>query len=97
MSLLPLRDRRGIALITTLLVTFAVSAIALAAVMMTLNANLIAKNSERSQTVDAAALSGCARRLVRHDARGLMKVKRVEQRWAGVAQARMRMGRVSTG
>jgi len=53
-----LRDRRGIALITTLLVTFAVSAIALAAVMMTLNANLIGKNAERAQTVDAAALAG---------------------------------------
>lgn len=53
-----LRDRRGIALITTLLVAFAVSAIAMAAVMMTLNANLIAKNGERAQAVDAAALSG---------------------------------------
>jgi len=58
MSTRLLRDRRGIALITTLLVTFAVSAIALAAVMMTLNANLIGKNAERSQTVDAAALAG---------------------------------------
>lgn len=53
-----LRDRRGIALITTLLVAFAVSAIAMAAVMMTLNANLIAKNGERAQAVDAAALAG---------------------------------------
>lgn len=53
-----LRDRRGIALITTLLVTFAVSAIAMAAVMMTLNANLIGKNAERAQSVDAAALAG---------------------------------------
>lgn len=53
-----LRDRRGIALVTTLLVTFAVSAIAMAAVMMTLNANLIGKNAERAQSVDAAALSG---------------------------------------
>ncbi|HXI20658.1 MAG TPA: hypothetical protein VNH46_06215, partial [Gemmatimonadales bacterium] len=53
-----LRDRRGIALITTLLVTFAVSAIALAAVMMTLNANLVGKSSERMGMVDAAALAG---------------------------------------
>lgn len=53
-----LRDRRGIALVTTLLVTFAVSAIALAAVMMTLNAKLISKNGERAQVVDAAALAG---------------------------------------
>jgi Tfp pilus assembly protein PilX len=58
MSLAFLRDRRGIALITTLLVSFAVSAIALAAVMMTLNATLVGKNSERASTVDAAALSG---------------------------------------
>lgn len=53
-----LRDERGIALLTTLLVTFAVSAIAIAAVMMTLNANLIGKNSERASVVDAAALAG---------------------------------------
>ena len=53
-----LRDERGIALLTTLLVTFAVSAIAIAAVMMTLNANLVGKNSERSAIVDDAALSG---------------------------------------
>lgn len=58
MSTRLLRDRRGIALITTLLVTFAVSAIAIAAVMMTLNANLIGKNAERAQSVDAAALAG---------------------------------------
>ncbi|MFN8652766.1 MAG: hypothetical protein U0133_12725 [Gemmatimonadales bacterium] len=53
-----LRNRRGIALITTLLVTFAVSAIALAAVMMTLNAKLVSKNGERAQVVDASALAG---------------------------------------
>jgi hypothetical protein len=53
-----LRDRRGIALLTTLLVAFAVSAIAIAAVMMTLNANLAGKNTERASTVDAAALAG---------------------------------------
>lgn len=53
-----LRDERGIALLTTLLVAFAVSAIAIAAVMMTLNANLIGKNSERVSVVDAVALTG---------------------------------------
>jgi hypothetical protein len=52
------RDERGIALLTTLLVAFAVSAIAISAAMMTLNANLIGKNSERAATVDAAALAG---------------------------------------
>lgn len=57
-SLRFLRDQRGIALLTTLLVAFAVSAIAIAAVMMTLNANLIGKNTERAATVDAAALAG---------------------------------------
>jgi len=53
-----LRDERGIALLTTLLVALAVSAIAIAAAMMTLNANLIGKNSERSATLDAVALAG---------------------------------------
>ena len=53
-----LRDRRGIALLTTMLVAFAVSAIAIAAVMMTLNANLVGKNTERAANVDAAALAG---------------------------------------
>jgi type II secretory pathway pseudopilin PulG len=53
-----LRDRRGIALLTTMLVAFAVSAIAIAAVMMTLNANLVGKNTERAANVDAAAIAG---------------------------------------
>ncbi len=53
-----LRNRRGIALMTTMLVAFAVSAIAIAAVMMTLNANLVGKNTERASAVDAAALAG---------------------------------------
>ena len=53
-----LRDRRGIALMTTMLVAFAVSAIAIAAVMMTLNATLVGKYAERASGVDAAALSG---------------------------------------
>jgi len=55
-----LRNRRGIALMTTMLVAFAVSAIAIAAVMMTLNANLVGKNTERASAVDAAALAGVA-------------------------------------
>lgn len=54
----PLRNERGIALLTTLLVAFAVSAIALAAVMMTLNATLIGKASERTSNLDAAAVAG---------------------------------------
>ena len=53
-----LRDRRGIALMTTMLVAFAVSAIAIAAVMMTLNATLVGKYAERASAVDAAALAG---------------------------------------
>ncbi|MBL8979282.1 MAG: hypothetical protein JNM53_12760 [Gemmatimonadetes bacterium] len=53
-----LRDRRGIALLTTLLVAFAVSAIALGACMMTLNAKLLARNSERLAMVDAASHAG---------------------------------------
>ena len=57
-SLRFLRDRRGIALITTMLVAFAVSAIAIAAVMMTLNATLVGKYAERASGVDAAALAG---------------------------------------
>jgi len=52
------RDERGIALLTTMLVAFAVSAIAIAAVMMTLNANLVGKNTERAANVDAAAIAG---------------------------------------
>jgi len=55
---LALRDRRGIALLTTLLVAFAVSAIALGAAMMTLNARLVSRNSERLAAVDAAAHAG---------------------------------------
>jgi hypothetical protein len=53
-----LRNERGIALLTTMLVAFAVSAIAVAAVMMTLNANLVGKNTERAANVDAAAVAG---------------------------------------
>lgn len=58
MSFRHFRDERGIALLTTLLVAFAVSAIAIAAVMMTLNATLIGKNSERVSVLDAVALTG---------------------------------------
>jgi len=52
------RDERGIALLTTLLVVIAVGAITLAAVMMTLNANLVTKNGERISGLDAAAIAG---------------------------------------
>jgi hypothetical protein len=51
-------DRRGIALIATMLIAFAVSAIAIAAVMMTLNARLVSRASERGSIVDAAATAG---------------------------------------
>ena len=53
-----IRSERGIALLTTLLVIIAVGAITLAAVMMTLNANLVTKNGERTSNVDAAAIAG---------------------------------------
>jgi len=53
-----IRNRRGVALLTVMLVAFAASAIALAAVMMTLNANLVGKNTERVSVVDAAAIAG---------------------------------------
>ena len=52
------RNERGIALLTTLLVVVAVGAIALAAVMMTLNANLVTKNGERLSTLNDVALAG---------------------------------------
>jgi hypothetical protein len=52
------RDSRGIALITTLLVALAVTAIAAGVMMMTLNASLVGKASERVAIVDAAALAG---------------------------------------
>jgi hypothetical protein len=51
-------DERGIALLTVLLVAFAISAIALGAVMMTLNANLVGKNDERAAILDAVAIAG---------------------------------------
>jgi len=52
------RNECGIALLTTLLVVVAVGAIALAAVMMTLNANLVTKNGERVSTLNDVALAG---------------------------------------
>jgi len=52
------RSERGIALLTTLLVIIAVGAITLAAVMMTLNANLVTKGGERIANLDAAAVAG---------------------------------------
>ncbi len=52
------RDERGIALITVLLVSFAVSGIALAAAMWILNAGLITRNGERNATLHDVAVSG---------------------------------------
>lgn len=52
------RNERGIALITALLVGVVLSAIVLAVVMMTLNAVVVGKNTERSSVLDAVALSG---------------------------------------
>lgn len=52
------QDDRGIALITVLLVAFAVSGIALAGAMWTLNAALITKNGDRSSTLHDVAVAG---------------------------------------
>ena len=51
-------DERGIALITVLLVSFAVSGIALAAGMWILNAGLITRNGERNATLHDIAVAG---------------------------------------
>ena len=56
--LLAAKDERGIALITVLLVSFAVSGIALAAAMWILNAGLITRNGERSSTLHDVAVAG---------------------------------------
>ena len=53
-----LRNQRGIALITVLLVALAVSGIALAAAMWTLNATLITKSGDRTATLNDVALAG---------------------------------------
>jgi hypothetical protein len=52
------RNERGIALITVLLVAFAVSGIALAGAMWTLNAALITKNGDRSAILNDVAVAG---------------------------------------
>ena len=52
------RNQRGIALITVLLVALAVSGIALAAAMWTLNATLITKSGDRTATLNDVAYSG---------------------------------------
>ena len=52
------RNERGIALITVLLVALAVSGIALAAAMWTLNATLITKSGDRTATLNDIALAG---------------------------------------
>ncbi len=52
------RNQRGIALITVLLVALAVSGIALAAAMWTLNATLITKSGDRTATLNDIALAG---------------------------------------
>src|SRR3954468_3774619 len=52
------RNQRGIALITVLLVALAVSGIALAAAMWTLNAALITRSGDRTATLNDIALAG---------------------------------------
>jgi hypothetical protein len=52
------RNERGIALITVLLVALAVSGIALAGAMWTLNATLITRSSDRTATLNDIALAG---------------------------------------
>jgi hypothetical protein len=52
------RNERGIALITVLLVAFAVSGIALAGAMWTLNAALITKSSDRTSILHDVAVAG---------------------------------------
>ncbi len=51
-------NQRGIALITVMLVALAVSSIAIAASLMTLNGTLVRRYSERTTMADHAALSG---------------------------------------
>jgi len=51
-------DQRGIALVVVLLVSFAVSGIALAASMWILNAGLITRNGERNATLHDVAVAG---------------------------------------
>jgi cytoskeletal protein CcmA (bactofilin family) len=52
------RNERGIALITTLMVTLIVAAIIMTMVMLSTTTVLVGKSNERSATLDAVALSG---------------------------------------
>ncbi|MCZ6756488.1 MAG: hypothetical protein O7E49_14360 [Gemmatimonadetes bacterium] len=56
-------NQRGVALITVLLVSLAVSSVAIAATMMTMSGTLVRKYSERTAISDQAALSGVERGL----------------------------------
>jgi len=56
-------NQRGVALITVLLVSLAVSSLAIAATMMTMSGTLVRKYSERTAISDQAALSGVERGL----------------------------------
>lgn len=55
---LPRDDERGIAIVTVLLLTVALTAFALGAGMMAMNAGLIRRYDERAAVVQAAALAG---------------------------------------
>jgi hypothetical protein len=52
------RNERGIALVTVLLIGFAVSAIALAGAMWMLNSQMIQKNGDRASLINDAAVAG---------------------------------------
>ena len=52
------RDERGIALVTVMLVAFAVCGISLAAAMWILNSGLITRNGERNSTLHDVAVAG---------------------------------------
>jgi len=52
------RDERGIALVMVLLLTLALGALVIGATMMSMNAGLIRRYSERLSAVDAGALAG---------------------------------------
>ncbi len=56
-------NQRGVALITVVLVSLAVSSVAIAATMMTMSGTLVRKYSERTAISDQAALSGVERGL----------------------------------
>lgn len=52
------RDRRGFALITAILITIVAAAVALGAAMLTMNTTLSQKASDRTASLDDAALAG---------------------------------------